>query len=271
MNSFNQTNPIENYNQLLENIDETKIKLKKIKKKLAKLIVLIQKYPQFNIMFINIIGYYKKYMGLLITINNNLKKSFEFIPFSNKFYDFYLTIYQNIFIHIIEFEALYKTKNEVKIQAYIDSISMEDFQYLFYFAGGFQDKMADFLNLFSNKVRTFDSDVFKEELMEYLENLQHVIIEQINNLGKQSDNKPSATKPNASLPPQKPLPPTPTAVATDAKKPPQKPLQRVKKGGSSNDSIQFEKIFHPEKNEWVRVKSLQGMNVLLKYASSSSY
>jgi hypothetical protein len=252
MNSFNQTNPIENYNQLLENIDQTKIKLKKIKKKLAKLIVLIQKYPQFNIMFINIMGYYKKYLGLLITINNNLKKSFEFIPFSNKFYDMYLSIYQNILIHVIEFEAIYKTKNEVKIQAYIDSISIEDFPYLFYFAGSsgdFQDKMADFLNLFSNKVRTFDSEEFKKELMEYFENLQNIIIEQINNLGKQVNTTPA----NVSLPPNKPLPPTPP----------------VKKGGASNDANKFKKIFHPEKNAWVNVNSLQGMDALLKYASSS--
>jgi hypothetical protein len=149
-------------------------------------------------------------------------------------------MYQNILIKTIELEVIYKTNDEAKIQAYIDSIELDDYPYFLYSNTNVQQKIADVLNLVSNKVRTFDCDEFREELMEYFNSLQTSIIEQINTLGKQVDNQ--------SLPSQPP-PPIPISAP-------------VKQGGRSN---KFDKIFHPEKNIWVNIKSLEGKNVLLQY------
>lgn len=217
MNSFNQTNPIENYNELVENVKETKQKLKKIKKKIGKLIVLMQKYPQIYIITLNIIRYYKKYWGLLISINNNLKKTFEIIPLSGKFYDFYTDIYQNILLKIIEFEIIFQTKDEAKIQAYFDSISFEDFDYLFNMFrldGGstnFQEQFANKLDFLSGKIRTFEKDAFVEEVKTNLKKLQKYVKDQINQLGE-VDKQPEPPAPApapVSGPPKKTLPPMP--------------------------------------------------------------
>jgi hypothetical protein len=212
MNSFNQTNPVENYNELVENVKETKQKLKKIKKKIGKLIVLMQKYPQIYIITLNIIRYYKKYWGLLISINNNLKKTFEIIPLSGKIYDFYTDIYQNILLKIIEFEIIFQTKDEAKIQAYFDSISLNDFDYLFNVFGSdgsanLQEQFADKLNLLSGKIRTFEKDAFVEEVKTNLKKLQKYVMDQINQLGEGEKKQPDPLP--ASGPPKKPLPPRP--------------------------------------------------------------
>lgn len=214
MNSFNQTNPIENYNELVENVKETKQKLKKIKKKIGKLIVLMQKYPQIYIITLNIIRYYKKYWGLLISINNNLKKTFEIIPLSGKFYDFYTDIYQNILLKIIEFEIIFQTKDEAKIQAYFDSISFDDFDYLFNMfgsdGGSLQKQFADKLDFLSGKIRTFEKDAFMEEVKTNLKKLQKYVMDKINQLGEVDKKQPELPAPTpVSGPPKKPLPPPP--------------------------------------------------------------
>lgn len=257
MNSFNQTNPVENYNELVENVKETKQKLKKIKKKIGKLIVLLQKYPQIYIITLNIIRYYKKYWGLLISINNNLKKTFEIIPLSGKFYDFYTDIYQNILLKIIEFEIIFQTKDEAKIQAYFDSISLDDFDYFFNMFGSdtstnLQEQFADKLDLIAGKIRTFEKDAFVEDVKTNLKKLQKYVLDQINHLGevqkKQPD--PSPQPAPASGPPKKLLPPLPN------------------KGGGK--ATAFQTIFDPEKREWVRLHSVEGLHVLRKFADQST-
>jgi hypothetical protein len=247
MNSFNQTNPIENYNELVENVKETKQKLKKIKKKIGKLIVLMQKYPQIYIITLNIIRYYKKYWGLLISINQNLKKTFEIIPLSGKFYDFYIDIYQTILLKIVEFEIIFQTRDETKIQAYFDSISFDDFDYLFSMFGSegasnLQKLFADKLELLSGKIRTFEKDAFVEEMKANLKKLQKYVIEQINQLGEVQ--KKQTAEPSA--PPQKPLPPIPN------------------QGGG--EATAFQTIFNPEKRQWVRLHTEEGLAVLRKFA-----
>lgn len=250
MNSFNQTNPIENYNELVENVKETKQKLKKIKKKMGKLIVLMQRYPQIYIITLNIIRYYKKYWALLISINNNLKKTFEIIPLSGKFYDFYTDIYQNILLKIIEFEIIFQTKEEAKIQAYFDSISLFDFDYLFKMFGAeegsvkFQELFADKLDLLSGKIRTFEKDAFIEEVKTNLKRLQKYVMDQINQLGEVEKKQPAP----ASGAPKKPLPPVPN-----------------KMGGGQASA--FQTIYDPEKNEWVQLHTPRGLTVLSKFTN----
>jgi hypothetical protein len=246
MESFNQTNPIDNYNNLVKNLEETGAKFEKLKIKIGKIIVQLIQNPMLNKLLMNNIALIKKYLNLQIQFNISLKNYFAFIPLSYKYYDFVIHLNQSILLKIIMMETICKSRNAEKIQKYIDSFHNTEMGSIY---GIFGNKLlgatADGLNKLADIIRNFNPKSFIKDAKFGLETLQTNLQKQV---GELSQKMPETTAES------------PTGLNTNLEN-----EQFVELPPQTGGDTRFNKIYHPEIKRWVAAKSPEGIDALLKY------
>ena len=245
MNSFNQTNPVENYQNILKNIQESGEKLQKLKEKSGKLIVQLIQNPVLNRLFISNIALIKKYFALQIQLNTILKKTTGFIPFSSKYYNYVIGLNQDILLKITTLDAIIQSGDSNKIQSYINSLSNAEMGGIYLSLGDqIRNATANGLNKLADNVRNFDPNKIITQAQSGLESLQANLQSGVNNL---------TTKISEITPSAPPLEPPSYEEAT-----------RIPQSAGGQDL--FNNIYHPQLNRWVSINSKEGVDALLKYA-----
>ena len=280
MNSFNQTNPIVNYKDLVKNLQNIGNNIQTTKGKLINLLIQLLQNPKLKPLVINNIALINKYLTIQIKINTTLKKTFEFIPYIDKYYNFIIDLNQNILIKITTLKAILESGDNTKIEEYINSFSNVEMGSIYMTLG---DKVrgitADSLDQIADNVRTFDPAKFIKTAQSSLENLQSTLKDQVSGLKDRFNTITQPTAPQPTAPPlEEDIPSTPAAHTLIHFENPEghKPARLntpslLSYETVSKPSIQtaggiFNKIFHPEYNRWVDTRSVAGIDALLKYA-----
>ena len=310
MESFNQTNPIDNYHNLVKNLEETGAKIEKLKIKIGKIVIQLIQNPTLNKLLMNNIALIKKCFNLQIQLNISLKNYFGFIPLSSKYYDFVIHLNQNMLLKIITMETIFKSANAEKIQKYIDSFTNLEMGSMY---GSFGTKLlgvtADGLNKLSDIIRNFNPKSFIKDAKSGLESLQTNLQKQVGDLTqKVAENTPQPIpmETTETMEAHQPIPmetmettetpqpiPMETMETTETHQPipmetmettethqsipmenmemPQPILMETDQFNTSlpqmGGRLPFNKIYHPEIKKWVNLKSLEGVDALLKYTS----
>jgi hypothetical protein len=253
MESFNQTNPIDNYNNLVKNLEETGEKFQKLKIKFGKIVVQLIQNPVLNKLLMNNIALIKKYLNLNIQLNISLKNYFAFIPLSSKYYDFVIYLNQSILLKIIIMETICKSRDAEKIHKYIDSFHNTEMGAMY---GSFGNKLlgitADGLNKLSDIIRNFNTNSFIKTAKSSLETLQTNLEKQVGELSVKVTETISIPKIIT------------TEIPTDLNSNIETE-QFVELPQQNGGKKPFHKIYHPEIKKWVVVKSYEGIDALLKY------
>ena len=280
MNSFNQTNPIVNYKDLVKNLKNIGDKIETTKGKLINLLIQLLQNPKLKQLVVNNISLINKYLTIQIQINATLKKTFDFIPYIDKYYNFIIDLNQNILIKITTFKAILETDDNTKIEQYVNSFNNVEMGSIYMTLG---DKVrgitADSLDQIADNVRTFDPAKFIKSAQSSLENLQSTLQHQVSGLKDRLNTITQSTAPQPSAPPlEEDIPPTPTAhklihfentegqKAARLQTPSLLSYETVSKPSIQTAGGKFNKIFHPEYNRWVNTRSVAGIDALLKYA-----
>jgi hypothetical protein len=250
MESFNQTNPIDNYNKLVKNLEETGVKFEKLKIKIGKIVVQLIQNPTLNELLMNNLALIKKYLNLQIQFNISLKNYFAFIPLSYKYYDFVIHLNQSILLKIIMMETICKSRDAEKIQKYIDSFHNTEIGNMYGFFGSkLLGLTADGLNKLADIIRNFNPKSFIKDAKSGLETLQTNLQKQVSELSQ----KVSET----------------TGIPKDVNHNFEND-QFVELPSQNGGRTSFHKIYHPEIKKWVIVKSPEGIDALLKYINKSN-
>ena len=255
MESFNQTNPIDNYNNLVKNLEETGAKFEKLKIKIGKIIVQLIQNPTLNKLLMSNIALIKKYLNLQIQFNISSKNYFAFIPLSSKYYDFVIHLNQSILLKIIMMETICRSRDAEKIQKYIDSFHNTEIGSMY---GSFGSKLlgvtADGLNKLADIIRNFNPKSFIKDAKSGLETLQTNLQKQVGELSQ----KVSETTTEL---PTKIINEIPTSLNTNLENGQVVELPPQIGGGQTP----FYKLYHPEMKKWVITKSPEGIDALMKY------
>jgi len=245
MNSFNQTNPIANYHEIIKNLQDLGNNIQKIRTRLAIILQQIMENPEVKKLIINNIGLIKQYFAIQIQLNYLLKEKFKYIPYSNKYYDYIINLNQNLLIKITTFNAILQTGDNVKIQQYINSLSNIEMGGIYLtFSDRLKDITANTLENIANNIRHFNSEQFINETIKGLENIQNTLQTKLHMLSNQIQNNSTLVTPNI-----------PTETITD-----------ISEQINQNGGHKYNSIFHPELNKWVDIRTKYGIDALLKYA-----
>ena len=282
MNSFNQTNPIVNYTDLVQNFQNIGNNIQTTKAKLINLLIQLLQNPKLKPLVINNISLINKYLTIQIKINMTLKRTFEFIPYIDKYYNFIIDLNQNILMKITTLKVILETGDNTKIEQYINSFNNVEMGSIYMTLG---DKVrgitADSLEQIADNVRTFDPSKFIKTAKSSLENLQSTLKDKVSGLKDRLNTltPPQPSAPQPSAPPfEEDIPPIPTAhklihfenaqgqTPVRLNKPSLLSYETVSKPSIQTAGGKFNKIFHPEYNRWVDTRSVAGIDALLKYA-----
>jgi hypothetical protein len=280
MNSFNQTNPISNYRDLVQNLQNIGNNIQTTRGKLINLLIQLLQNPKLKPLVINNISLINKYLTIQIQINTTLKKTFKFIPYIDTYYNFIIDLNQNILIKITTLKAILETSDNTKIEQYINSFSNIEMGGIYMTLG---DKMrgitADSLEQIADTVRTFDATKFIKTAKSSLENLQSTLKDQVSGLKDRLNTITQPTSPQPSAPPlEEDIQPIPEGhklihfenpeghQPSRLNTPSLLSYETISKPSIQSAGGKYNKIFHPEYNRWVDTRSCAGIDALLKYA-----
>jgi hypothetical protein len=245
MNSFNQTNPIANYHEIIQHLQDLGNNIQKIRLRLGIILQQILENPEVKKLIMNNIGLIKQYFAIQIQLNNLLRDKFKFIPYSNKYYDYIINLNQNLLIKITTFAAILETGDNVKIQQYINSLSNIEMAGIYLtFGDRLKDITAFSLEKIAHNIRHFNSEQFMKETKSKLENIQNTLQTKLQILSDTIQNNSNTNVSNDNISDK--IPETNTMNQEGGKK--------------------LNTIFHPELKKWVNIRSTYGMDALLKYA-----
>lgn len=246
MNSFNQTNPMDNYHDIIKNFEEIGNNIQKIKEKLSIILRQLLENPQIRNLIINNISLIKQYFAIQIQLNTIFKEKFNYIPYINKYYDYMINLNQNLLLKITTFAAILQTEDSDKIQQFINSLTNVEMAGIYLtFGDRLKDITAHSLETIASHIRNFKTDEFIEQTQHRLENIQNTLQDKITDLSTIiKNNIPENTNTNED---------------TDIHE--NNESINIQKGGKK-----FNTIYHPEFKKWVYIKSTKGIDALLKYA-----
>jgi hypothetical protein len=243
MNSFNQTNPMDNYHDIIKNFEELGNNIQKIKEKLSIILQQLLQNPQIKNLIINNISLIKQYFAIQIQLNTILKEKFNYIPYINKYYDYIINLNQNLLLKITTFVAILETEDNIKIQQFINSLTNVEMAGIYLtFGDRLKDITAHSLETIASHIRNFNTDEFIKETQHKLENIQNTLQTKITDLSTTIQNNM-----NDNI--------TGITHGEDIQS------IEIQKGGKK-----FKNIYHPELKKWVNIKSTKGIDALLKYA-----
>jgi len=254
MNSFNQTNPMANYHDLIKNFEDLGNNIQKIREKLSIILRQLLENPQIRNLIINNISLIKQYFAIQIQLNTIFKDKFNYIPYINKYYDYMINLNQNLLLKITTFAAILETEDNVKIQQFINSLTNIEMAGIYLtFGDRLKDITAHSLETIASHIRNFNTDEFIKQTQHKLENIQNTLQDKITDLStiiKNNIPENNNTENNN----------TENTNTENTNTENTKSIE-IQKGGKK-----FNTIYHPEFKKWVKIKSTKGIDALLKYA-----
>jgi hypothetical protein len=248
MNSFNQTNPIANYEDIIKNLQDLGNNIQKIREKLVIILQQILQNPEIKKLILNNISLIKQYFVIQIQLNTILNQKLTYIPYVNKYYEYIINLNQNLLIKITTLAAVLETGDNLKIQQYINSLTNMELGGIYLsFGDRLKEITAHSLETMASKIRKFNTTDFLDQTKIGLDNIQNTLQNKISGLSSQlqnainSSNLIEKSKENDD-------------INTES--------IEVQKGGGNK----FNSIFHPQVKKWVNIKSPHGIDALLKYA-----
>ena len=282
MNSFNQTNPISNYNEIILNLQDLGNNIQKIRERLTIILQQLLQNPEIKKLIINNIGLIKQYFAIQIQLNTLLKEKFNYIPFSNQYYEFIINLNQNLLIKITTLAAILQTGDNEKIEQYINSLSNIEMGGIYLtFGERLKDITAYSFEMIANKIRTFKPNELLDQTKNGLQNIQNILQHKLDSVSNQLQNtmkrheaitndnmNEPITNDNMNEPITNDTMNEPITndnmnepITNDNMNEPITNDNTNQKGGRK-----FKTIFHPELNIWVNIKSRNGIDAMLKYA-----
>lgn len=283
MQSFRQSNPIDNITELQDNIQLTKERLEELDKRLYDQIPVMLEVPAIRKLVVLNLQLVLKYFKLQITLNQYLNKNIGNSMISDFYFKFIIDLnmrYENKIEKMID---ILKNEKKEQYQDIIDLIEMYSIPFYFYVLGENIPKMTAkdiCINLTKNiDDMTLDPDKIKEGLINMSDKIQSKISQIESNVSdvvskidvpQVEDIEKKITEIQSSIKSKLPLK---NELITNYK---QRRSRRTRLNNNQNNTqflnggkiSAFEYIFDPVNNNWVKLNSNRGINIINTYVTN---
>jgi hypothetical protein len=274
MQSFRQTNPIDNINELQENIDLTKERLLELDNRLYEQIPLMLEIPAIRKLVILNLELVLKYFNLQIKLNEFLNVKMKDLTIATYYFNFIIDLNTRYKIKIERMLEILKNEQKENYNEIIELIKMYSLPFYLSVLGKNMPKLSakdicisitkniDDINLDPEKIKealTTMSNKIQSQITSIESNVsdmvQNIEIPEINEVEKKLNEYTDSLKSNV------------TQLSQGVKSKSQPKLRNISKrnlkGGYSRSA--FHRIYDPINNKWVKTKSARGINLMNTY------
>ena len=274
MQSFRQSNPIDNINELQENIALTKERLLELDNRLYEQIPLMLEIPAIRQLVILNLELVLKYFNLQIKLNEFLNVKMKDLIIATYYFNFIIDLNNRYKIKIERMLDILKNEKKEKYNEIIELIKMYSLPFYLSVLGTNMPKLSakdicisitkniDDINLDPEKIKealTTMSNKIQSQITSIESNVsdmvQNIEIPEINEVGKKLNEYTDSVKSNV------------TQLSQGVKSKSQPKLRNISKrnlnGGYNRTS--FHTIYDPVNNKWVKTNSTRGINLINTY------
>jgi hypothetical protein len=274
MQSFRQSNPIDNINELQENIALTKERLLELDNRLYEQIPLMLEIPAIRQLVILNLELVLKYFNLQIKLNEFLNVKMKDLIIATYYFNFIIDLNNRYKIKIERMLDILKNEKKEKYNEIIELIKMYSLPFYLSVLGTNMPKLSakdicisitkniDDINLDPEKIKealTTMSNKIQSQITSIESNVsdmvQNIEIPEINEVGKKLNEYTDSLKSNV------------TQLSQGVKSKSQPKLRNISKrnlnGGYNRTS--FHTIYDPVNNKWVKTNSTRGINLINTY------
>ena len=274
MQSFRQSNPIDNITELQENIALTKERLLELDNRLYEQIPLMLEIPAIRQLVILNLELVLKYFNLQIKLNEFLNVKMKDLIIATYYFNFIIDLNNRYKIKIERMLDILKNEKKEKYNEIIELIKMYSLPFYLSVLGTNMPKLSakdicisitkniDDINLDPEKIKealTTMSNKIQSQITSIESNVsdmvQNIEIPEINEVGKKLNEYTDSLKSNV------------TQLSQGVKSKSQPKLRNISKrnlnGGYSRTS--FHTIYDPVNNKWVKTNSTRGINLINTY------
>jgi hypothetical protein len=278
MQSFRQSNPIDNINELQENIELTQERLMELDKRLYDQIPVMLEIPSIRQLVILNLELVLKYFKMQITLNEFLNKKFGDVSIANYYFKFIIDLNNRYEIKIEEMLGILKNAQKEKYNEIIELIKMYSLPFYLYVLGNNMPKLTakDICMSLTKNIDdiTLDPEKIKQGLRSMSEKIQSQITKMETNVTdivskievpepEDLDKKISEIQGSIT---SKFIPPNKFNKLDNKRKSRTKLNNNNKTHFLNGGSIHlYNSIYDPIHNEWVNTNSRRGRNIINTY------
>lgn len=281
MQSFRQSNPIDNINELQENIELTQERLLELDKRLYDQIPVMLEIPPIRQLVILNLGLVLKYFKLQITFNEFLNKKIGNIAIANYYFKFIIDLNNRYEVKIEKMLDILENERKEKYNEIIELIRMYSLPFYLYVLGNNIPKLSAKDICISLTKNIDDLTLDPEKIKEGLKSMSDKIQSQINDMEQnvtelvnQIDipevedidakiNEVKGTIKSKINQKKKKLRNDLTKYESTTKLYDNQETKNYNGGG--NNSNVYNSIYDPIHNEWVKSNSIRGRNLINTY------
>lgn len=287
MQSFRQSNPVDNINELQENIELTKERLLELDKRLYDQIPVMLEIPPIRQLVILNLELILKYFKLQITLNQFLNKKIGDIALANYYFKFIIDLNNRYEVKIEKMLDILKNEKKEQYSEMIELIKMYSLPFYLYVLGNNMPKLTakeicasltkniDDLTLDPEKIKEglkVMSEKIQSQITDMQENVSDIVSEieipqvdeiedKIEEMKGSLKSKLSSSKKKTKLRDDDKINNSRTTLYTN------KNNAQFYNGGNSNNNL-YNYIFDPIHKQWVKTNSARGKILINTYVSN---
>lgn len=281
MQSFRQSNPIDNLNELQENIELTQERLQELDKRLYDQIPLMLEIAPIRQLVILNLELVLKYFKLQITLNEFLNKKVGDLPIANYYFKFIIDLNNRYELKIEKMLEILKNKEKEKYIEIVDLIKMYSLPFYLNVLGNNMPKLSakDICISLTKNIDdlTLDPEKIKQSLTSMSEKIQSQITKMETNVSdlvskievpevEDLDKKINEIQGSIT---SKFMPPNKFKKVENTRKSRTKLSNKNKTHFLNGGKINlYNSIYDPIYNKWVNTNSKRGINIINTYVSN---